>query len=391
MDFQTRVLHTGVEVDKATGAASVPIYQTSTFDQRSLDAHPPYDYTRSGNPTRAALETVLAELEGGGRGFAFATGMAAISTVLMLLSAGDHLIVTDDCYGGTYRALTRVFNRFGLTVSFVDTRDPANIAAAIGPNTRAVLLETLSNPFLHVTDIAACAEVAHAHNLLVLVDNTFLSPALCRPLALGADIVIHSATKYLGGHSDVMAGAAIVRPGAVHPATGEDLGQALYFLQNALGTGLAPQDCWLVMRGIKTLHVRMKEQQATAQALAQWLTQQPQVAEVYYPGLPDHPGHATLRRQAAGPGAMLSFRLQSEAMTRPFLAALQLPILGVSLGAVETIIAVPAHHSHASVPADVRARRGITDALIRLSVGIESLADLQADLARGLAAAGKII
>ncbi len=366
MKFGTKLLHTGHEVDPVTGAAAVPIYQVSTFDQPGLDSPGKYDYARSGNPTRAAVEGAVAELEGGAAAFAFASGMAAVSTVLMLLSAGDHVVVTDDCYGGTYRVLTRVFSRFGIEATFIDTSDPAAVRAALRPTTKMLLVETVSNPFLRLTDVPAMAEIARSHGCLLAVDNTFLSPYLSRPLTEGADIVIHSATKYLSGHSDVIAGAVAVRD--------PQLAKDVYFLQNAFGAVLGPQDCFLLMRGIKTLKVRMDRQAASAAHLAAWLARRPEVREVFYPGI----------------GAMLSFRLAHESLTAPFVEALHLPLLGVSLGAVETLIAVPARHSHASVPPAERARRGITDDLIRFSVGIEEPEDLIADLAQALVQATSV-
>lgn len=367
VDFGTKLLHTGFEVDKATGAATVPIYQVSMFDQPGLDKPGTFDYARSGNPTRQAVEGILAELEGGAAAFAFSSGMAAVSTALMLFSAGDHLVLTDDCYGGTYRVLTRVFARFGITASFVDTSDPEEVRAALQPNTRGLLVETISNPFLRRTDVGAMAAIAREHGLRLLVDNTFLSPYLSQPLKEGADIVIHSATKYLGGHSDVIAGTLAVRE--------PDLAREVYFLQNAVGAVLGPQDCFLLMRGIKTLKVRLDRQVQTAALLAAWLVDRPEVSEVYYPGA----------------GAMLSFRLVSGALTVPFVEALRLPLLGVSLGAVESLVAVPARHSHASVPAEERNRRGITDDLIRFSAGLEDPADLLADLEQALAAAAVVL
>ena len=360
----TRFLHTGHEVDRATGAAAVPIYQVSMFDQPGLEQPGQFDYARSGNPTRQAVEAILANLEGAAAAFAFSSGMAAVSTVLMLLNAGDHVVVTDDCYGGTYRVLTRVFRRFGITATFVDTSDPAAVRAALRPETRLLLVESISNPFLRRTDIPAMADIARGHGCLLAVDNTFLSPYLSRPLDEGADIVIHSATKYLGGHSDVIAGAVAVKD--------PDLAKEVYFLQNAVGAVLGPQDCFLLMRGIKTLKVRMDRQCATAALLADWLAHRADVAEVFYPGA----------------GAVLSFRLAPRVSTAVFVERLQLPLLGVSLGAVESIIAVPARHSHASVPADERARRGITDDLIRFSVGLEEPEDLMADLQQALTSAG---
>ncbi len=330
------------------------------FDQPALDEAGEYDYARSGNPTRKAVEGVLAEIEGAAAGFAFSSGMAAISTVLLLFKSGDHLVVTDDCYGGTYRVLTRVFQRFGLEATFVDTSDPATVEAAIQSNTRALLVETLSNPFLKKTDVAAMAKLARAHRALLVVDNTFLSPYLARPIEEGADIVLHSATKYLGGHSDLVAGSVAVKDPA--------LAREIYFLQNAVGAVLGPQDCFLLMRGIKTLQVRLERQVRTAAALATWLGDRAEVREVFYPGI----------------GAVVSFRLASAALTAPFVSRLKLPLLGVSLGAVETIVTIPARHSHASVPAADRERRGITDDLIRLSVGLEEPADLIQDFAQAL-------
>lgn len=361
MEFGTRLLHTGREVDSATGAATVPIYQVSMFDQPELNTPGEFDYARSGNPTRQALEAIVANLEGGTAGFAFASGMAAITSALMLFQAGDHLVVTDDCYGGTYRVLTRVLTRFGIEATFVDTSNSDAVRRALRPHTRGLFIETVSNPFLRRTDVPTMAEIARQHGLRLLVDNTFLSPYLSRPLEEGADLVIHSATKYLGGHSDLIAGVAAARDRA--------LADELYFIQNAVGAVLGPQDCFLLMRGIKTLKVRLDKQTATAAALASWLAERPEVREVYYPGI----------------GAMLSFRLRCEAMAEPFVERLQIPLLGVSLGAVESLVAVPARHSHASVPPEERRRRGITDDLIRFSVGIEEPADLMADLAQALA------
>ena len=361
MKFGTKLLHTGFEVDPITGAAAVPIYQVSMFDQPGLNTTGEFDYARSGNPTRKALEGALAQLDGAAAAFAFGSGMAAVSTVLMLLNAGDHIVATDDCYGGTYRVLTRVFRRFGIEATFVDTSDTAAVRAALKPNTRALLVETVSNPFLRLTDIPSMAAIAREAGALLIVDNTFLSPYLSRPLADGADVVIHSATKYLGGHSDVIAGAVAVRDAG--------LAKEVHFLQNAVGAVLGPQDCFLLMRGIKTLKVRMDRQITTAGTLAAWLKSLPEVKEVFYPGV----------------GAVLSFRLVHESLTEPFVDQLQLPLLGVSLGAVETLVAVPSRHSHASVPAPERARRGITDDLIRLSVGLEEPCDLVADFTQALA------
>ncbi|QSQ20288.1 PLP-dependent transferase [Pyxidicoccus parkwayensis] len=364
--FATRLLHTGHETDPATGAAAVPIYQVSMFDQPGLEQPGEFDYARSGNPTRKALEGVLAELDEAHAAFAFGSGMAAISTVLMLFSAGDHLVVTDDCYGGTYRVLTRVFSRFGLKATFVDTSNPDAVRAAIRPNTKALLVESVSNPFLRRTDITTMSIIARSCGALLIVDNTFLSPYVSRPLTEGADIVVHSATKYLGGHSDVVAGTVAVKTPA--------LAKEVYFLQNAVGAVLGPQDCFLLQRGIKTLGVRLERQVRTAAGLARWLTDRPEVREVFYPGI----------------GAVVSFRLARDEWAAPFVEALQLPLLGVSLGAVESIVTVPARHSHASVPPAERQRRGITDGLIRFSVGLEDLEDLQEDLALALGQAVRV-
>lgn len=366
LKYGTKLLHTGHEVDPVTGAAAVPIYQVSMFDQPGLDTPGQFDYARSGNPTRQAVEGALAKLEGAAAAFAFSSGMAAVSTVLMLLNAGDHVVVTDDCYGGTYRVLSRVFRRFGITATFVDTSDPGAVEAAVRAETRLLLVESISNPFLKRTEIGTMAAVARRHGLLLAVDNTFLSPYLSQPLAEGADIVIHSATKYLGGHSDLIAGAVAVRT--------PELAREIGFLQNAVGAVLGPQDCFLLMRGIKTLKVRMDQQVASAAHLARWLAGRPEVREVFYPGA----------------GAVLSFRLSSASMAAPFVDALQLPLLGVSLGSVESLVAVPARHSHASVPEPERIRRGITDDLIRFSVGIEEVEDLTADLAQALEAAAVV-
>ncbi|GHG67097.1 PLP-dependent aspartate aminotransferase family protein [Comamonas sp. JC664] len=364
--FATRLLHTGHEQDPTTGAAAVPIYQVSMFDQPGLETPGEFDYARSGNPTRKALEGVLAALDEGAAAFAFGSGMAAVSSVLMLFSAGDHLVVTDDCYGGTYRVLTRVFSRFGLQATFVDTSNPDAVRAALRPNTKALFVESVSNPFLKRTDVPAMARIAKEHGVLLIVDNTFLSPCLSRPLTEGADIVIHSATKYLGGHSDVIAGTVAVRT----PALAQELG----FLQNAVGAVLGPQDCFLLQRGIKTLQVRMERQVRTAKALAKWLSGRQEVAQVFYPDA----------------GAVVSFRLARDTLAAPFVESLQLPLLGVSLGAVESIVTVPARHSHAAIPAPERERRGITDGLIRFSVGLEELEDLQEDLAQAFAKALRV-
>lgn len=372
----TGLIHTGHELDPYTGAASIPIYQVSTFAQPSLDEFGRWDYARSGNPTRNALEQTVAELEGGVRACAFASGMAAITASLMLLNSGDHVIVTRDCYGGTHRLFTQVLNRFGLKHTFVDTSNLDEVRRAWQDNTKAVYVETLSNPLLAVSDIAALADLAHARKALLFVDNTMLSPVLQQPLQQGADLVLHSATKYMAGHSDLMAGVAAVRD--------EELGRRLYFLQNAMGNILGPFDSWLLLRGMKTLGVRMRKQAETANRLAHWLAERPEVERVYYPGLTTHAGHEVAKRQATGYGALFSFRLHKEYNSQRFIENVKLAIIGVSLGSVESIISLPMKQSHAAVPADEREQRGIDEQLIRFSVGLEDYQDLQADFERAL-------
>ncbi|QIZ66969.1 cystathionine beta-lyase [Geobacillus subterraneus] len=374
--FSTKLLHNEWKVDRATGAVSVPIQHASTFHQFDFDSFGKYDYSRSGNPTREALEETIAALEGGVRGFAFASGMAAISTAFLLLSKGDHVLVTEDVYGGTYRMITEVLSRFGIEHTFVDMTDLEAVAENIRPNTKVIYMETPSNPLLKVTDIRAVVELAKAHGCLTFLDNTFMTPALQRPLDLGVDLVLHSATKFLAGHSDVVAGLAVVKD--------EELGKQLYKLQNAFGAVLGVQDAWLVLRGIKTLHVRLKQSSESAAAIAAYLAGHPKVEAVYYPGLAHHPGHATQHNQAAGFGAVLSFRLADEEAARTFVRHVRLPVFAVSLGAVESILSYPAKMSHAAMPKDERLRRGITDGLLRLSVGLEDVNDLIADFEQAL-------
>ncbi|AJE03999.1 trans-sulfuration enzyme family protein [Geobacter pickeringii] len=372
MKFGTRIIHTGHEIDPTTGALSVPIYQTSTFAQESVDHFGKYDYARSGNPTREALEETIAQLEGGSRGFAFASGMAAISSALLLFSPGDHLVVCEDVYGGTFRVLTRLFSRLGIESTFVDATDLGAIEAAFRPNTKGLFLETPSNPLLKITDLAGAARLARARGALTLVDNTFMTPYLQRPLELGCDIVLHSGTKFLNGHSDVICGFAVTRD--------EELCTQLAFIQNGFGAVLGPQDSWLVLRGLKTLKVRMEESQRSAVAVAEWLAAQTRVPEVFYPGLASHPGAGVHARQAGGPGAVLSFKLESVALTRRLLEGSTLAAFAVSLGGVESIISYPAKMSHAAMPPEERAARGVTDTLVRLSVGLEDADDLIAEL-----------
>lgn len=376
MKFGTKVLHTGHEIDPATGAVSMPVYQASTFKQPSVENFGPYDYARSGNPTRDALEGVIAELEGGTRGFAFASGMAAISSVFLLFSPGDHLVVCEDVYGGTYRALTKLFSRLGIRTTFVDTTAPEKVRAAITPETKAIYLESPSNPLLKITDLEAMAAIAKEKGLLTMIDNTFMTPYFQKPLELGIDIVIHSATKYIGGHSDVLAGLVVVKD--------RKLAGEIKFIQNSFGAVLGPQDSWLLMRGIKTLKVRMDQHQAGALAVAQWLREQPEITEVFYPGLPDHPGYEINRKQASGYGGIVSFKAKTDELARQILNNVRLAAFAVSLGAVESIISFPTKMSHAGMPPEVRQAQGITDNLIRLSVGLEEPEDIIADLHRAI-------
>jgi cystathionine beta-lyase len=374
--FETRLLHNQHKFDSATGAVSVPIQHASTFHQSNPEQFGKYDYSRSANPTREALEDIIAELEEGTRGFAFSSGMAAISTAFLLLSAGDHMIISEDVYGGTYRMVTSVLTRFGIEHTFVDMTDLNNVEAAIRPNTRAIYIETPSNPLLKVTDIKAICTLAKKIGALTYVDNTFLTPALQKPLTLGADIVLHSATKFLSGHSDVVAGLAVVKD--------PELAERLYFLQNSFGAVLGVQDAWLVMRGLKTLHVRMEHSVKSAQRIAEYLHTHPLVKAVHYPGLEDHPGYNLQRAQARGAGAVLSFELESESVLNSFVANAQLPVFAVSLGAVESILSYPAKMSHASMPEAEREKRGITGGLLRLSAGLENPDDIIQDFAEAL-------
>jgi cystathionine beta-lyase len=376
MKFATRLIHGSHTIDPATGALSIPICQTSTFAQKSVDHFGKYDYARSGNPTREALEEAVAGLEGGIRAFAFGSGMAAISSTLLLFKPGDHLVVCEDVYGGAFRVLTKLFSGWGLSVTFVDATSLAAIEAAIRPETRAIYLETPSNPLLKITDLSGVAELARSRGLLTLVDNTFMTPYLQRPLELGCDIVLHSGTKFLNGHSDVVCGFAVTRDA--------ELAQRIGFVQNAFGAILGPQDCWLTLRGIKTLKIRMEESQSSAVRIANWLSAHPRVTRVFYPGLPEHPGHAIHNRQADGPGAVLSFELDSFDLTKRLLEGVALAAFAVSLGGVESILSYPARMSHAAMPGEERAARGISDTLVRLSVGLEDPDDLIADLARFL-------
>jgi cysteine-S-conjugate beta-lyase len=372
MKFGTQLIHGGQTHDPRTGALGVPIYQTSTFRQQSVDHFGKYDYARSDNPSREALEEAIAGLEGGTRGFAFASGMAAISSTLLIFSPGDHLVVCDDVYGGTYRVLTKIFDRLGIKSTFVDATSLDEIAAAIRPETTGIYLETPSNPLLKVTDLRGVAELARPRNIITMVDNTFMTPYLQRPLELGCDIVLHSATKFINGHSDVICGLAVVKS--------TELGDRIRFIQNGFGAILGPQDSFLTLRGLKTLKVRMDQSQKSAGTIVEWLCKQPQVAKVHYPGLLQHPGYNVQCAQADGAGAVLSFELDSLETTKRLLEQSKLSAFAVSLGGVESIISYPAKMSHAAVPPDERQRKGITDTLVRLSVGLEDPDDLIAEM-----------
>lgn len=379
MDYNTLILHTGKENDPHTGASSIPIHQGSTFGQEDPLVFGPYDYARSANPTRDALEHIIATLEGGSRGFAFSSGMAAISSVLLLLKAGDHIVVGEDVYGGTYRVVTTLFDRWGLSYTFADISTADKVRAVVRPDTAAILAETPSNPTLKITDLRDVVEVAREKDILTIVDNTFMTPFLQRPLELGFDIVVHSATKFLGGHSDVIAGVAATRD--------DELAKRLGSIQNGFGAVLGPHDSWLLMRGIKTLAARMEVQQRSAARIARWLSGHPLVRRVYYPGLDSHPGKDVHDRQASGPGAVVSFDIASTGIAHGFMRAVSLPLLAVSLGAVETILSYPTTMSHASMPIEERLARGITDSLVRLSVGLEDPEDLIVDMEQAFAKA----
>ena len=382
LQLGTLAIHGGQSPDPSTGAVMPPIYATSTYAQSSPGVHQGFEYSRTHNPTRFAYERCVATLERGSRGFAFASGLAATSTLLELLDSGDHVIAMDDVYGGSFRLFERVRRRSaGLDFSWVDLTDPAKFEAAITPKTKLVWIETPTNPLLKIVDIAAIAAIAKRRGLLVAVDNTFASPMLQRPLEHGADIVMHSATKFINGHSDIVGGLLVV-------GDNDELGEQLAFLQNSVGAVQGPFDSFLALRGLKTLHLRMRAHCDNALALAQWLQEQAAVTEVIYPGLPSHPHHELAKRQMDGFGGMLSIRLKGgfEAAKR-FCERLQLFTLAESLGGVESLVNHPAVMTHASIPPARRAELGIGDELVRLSVGVEDVADLRADLAQALGAA----
>jgi len=376
--FSTRAIHAGQDADPTTGATVVPIYATSTYTQEAPGKHKGYEYSRSSNPTRTALETCLAALEEGERGLAFASGLAATTAVLSLLRPGDEVVAAADLYGGTYRLLERVFRPWGLVTHYTDDSSPAGFARLVTAKTKLVWLETPTNPLLQILDIAALAEVAHKARALLAVDNTFASPYLQQPLKLGADLVIHSTTKYLGGHSDVVGGAVIGR---------RELLQPIAFYQNAAGGVPGPFDAYLTLRGLKTLSIRMERHCSNARQLAEYLTRRPQVERVYYPGLSGHPNHDLAKRQMRDFGGMISIKLKGGAeAARRFMPRTRLFSLAESLGGVESLVCHPATMTHASIPAEIRQARGVDDGLIRLSVGIEDVKDLQEDLRQALTA-----
>jgi cystathionine beta-lyase/cystathionine gamma-synthase len=376
MNIATTAVQIGLEWDTRTGAVTVPIYQTATFRHPGLGQSTGYDYSRSGNPTREALETGIARLDGAARGFAYASGMAAITNLLLLFKTGDHLIVTEDLYGGTCRLFDKILSQYGLSFTYVDTSDLAAVAAVIQPTTRAVFVETLTNPLLKFADIPALSSLCKAHSLLLIADNTFLTPYLLRPLDQGADIAVYSATKYLAGHNDTVSGLVTVKD--------PQLGERVYFHQNSVGAVLGPQDSWLTTRGIKTLGVRLDRQQENAERIARWLKAHPRISKVYYPGLEDHPDHTLMSRNSRGFGAMISFEVDAPELVEQILLKTELISFAESLGGVESLITFPEVQTHADIPPELRARLGINNLLLRLSVGIEACDDLIADLRQAI-------
>ena len=376
-NIETALIHGGISIDERTGAVNIPIYQTSTYKQDGLGKMRGYEYSRTGNPTREALEALIAELENGYAGFAFGSGMAATTAVLSLLQSGDRVLISSNVYGGTFRVLDKVFHQFGITYTIADTTNLSAFEAAITPDVKAVMIESPANPLMTVTDIRAIAEISHKHGLLVIVDNTFMTPYLQKPLELGADIVVHSATKYLGGHSDVVAGLAVVST--------KELAEKLAFIQNSTGGVLPPFDSFLLIRGIKTLGVRMDRHVSNAEKAAEFLLNHKAVKNVYYPGLESDAGYAVNQSQAKNGGVMISFELHENYDIRVFFESLELIMLAESLGGVESLVCHPSTMTHASIPADIRKKVGITDGLIRLSTGIENIEDILADLAQAIA------
>ncbi len=378
MRFSTKAIHVGQEPDPTTGAIMTPIYQTATYAQAGMGQHHGYDYARTGNPTRTALEACVAALENGQHGLAFASGLAAEQAVLSLLSAGDHIVSCDDLYGGTYRLFERVIRRYNIETSYVATNMSADYEKAIRPNTKLFWLETPTNPLLRLADIRAIAEVAHQHHILLVVDNTFSSPYFQQPLDLGADIVLHSTTKYINGHSDVIGGVVVVNKAEIH--------ENIQFYQNAGGAVPGPLDAWLTLRGVKTLAVRMRQHAENAYAIARFLSEHPRIERVYYPGLPSHPDHELAKRQMHGFGGMVSFQFKGTlADVDKTVRRFKIFTFAESLGGIESLVCHPASMTHGAIPRQIREARGLTDTLLRLSVGIEDSEDLLADLDQALA------
>ncbi len=376
--IETILARAGTCWDESTGAVSMPVYQTATFRHPALGQSTGYDYSRSGNPNRAVLEETMALIEGGERGLAFSSGMAAIDCFLRLLTPGDSIVVTEDPYGGTFRLLQNVYREMHIKVDFIDTSDLGAVAEALAARPRAILIESPTNPLLKIADIEAISAIAQENGVLTVVDNTFLTPWFQRPLALGADIVLYSATKYLSGHNDVLAGIIVTKT--------RELGDKLYFYQNSAGAVPGPWDCWLVLRGLKTLPLRLDRQQQNAQVVAEWLMEQPQVARVFYPGLTNHPGHNLLKAQSSGFGATISFEVKDPDCVPRILSSVKVFLFAESLGGVESLITFPAAQTHCDMGEDLRTRLGINDRLLRLSVGIEAAEDLLADLESALRA-----
>ena len=378
MKLATKYIHAGTEPDPSTGAIMTPIYQTSTYVQEAPGVNKGYEYARSQNPTRKALEDAYAQIENGRFGLAFGSGVAATDAVIKLLEPGDEVIAANDMYGGTYRLFTKIFAKYGIRFTYVDTTDATNISKALSPATKLIWIETPTNPLMNITDIAAVSAIASAANVLLCVDNTFASPYLQNPLDLGADIVMHSATKYLGGHSDVIQGCLVMND--------EALREKLYFIQKSCGAVPGPMDCFLVLRGIKTLHVRMQRHCENGEKVAHYLRNHPKVGKVYWSGFEDHPGYAVASKQMRGFGGMMSFELKDDSVdeAKRVLAATRIFALAESLGGVESLINHPASMTHASIPREERIKNGLSDSLIRLSVGIEDAEDLIADLAQAI-------
>ena len=376
MKFETKVIHGGTQGDPVTGAVTTPIYQTSTYHQKELGGGAKYEYTRGENPTRFALESVMADIENGTDGFAFSSGMAAIHATMSLLKAGDHIVMANDVYGWTFRLVNRIMAELGIKFTAVDTADSDALKAAMTPETKMVYLESPSNPLMHVTDIAEASKIAHEGGAIAVVDNTFASPYNQNPLDLGADVVVHSGTKYLGGHADLLSGFVVVKDA--------ELAERIKFIQMSIGAVLSPQDSYMVQRSIKTLALRVQRHNENAMALAEFLNNHPKVAKVYFPGLPGTPDHEIAKKQMRGFGGMMSIELQPGLDVKKFVENLDVFLLAESLGGVESLIEVPAVMTHASIPREIRIANGIKDELVRISVGIEDIDDLIADMSKGL-------